>query len=93
MGTLLGQLCLGLIMGGIAGNLFDRVDPARRFVVDFLRFYLYRRDGQEIGFPAFNAVADSGDMHRRRPSDVALVESRRLKRLDARKPAARRAQA
>jgi signal peptidase II len=52
-----GRLALGLILGGILGNLTDRV----RFghVVDFLRFYLYQRGtGEEVGFPAFN-VADS----------------------------------
>ena len=56
--TVLGQLSLGLIFGGIAGNLFDRIDPQRHHVIDFLRFYLYRRNGEEIGFPAFN-IADS----------------------------------
>jgi signal peptidase II len=56
--TTAGRLSLALICGGIAGNLFDRLDPARRHVIDFLRFYLYRRSGEEIGFPAFN-VADS----------------------------------
>lgn len=56
--TLLGQLSLSLICGGILGNLFDRVDPARQQVIDFLRFYLLPRGGGEIGFPAFN-VADS----------------------------------
>jgi len=56
--TVLGQLSLGLIFGGIAGNLFDRLDPQRQHVIDFLRFYLYRRSGEEIGFPAFN-IADS----------------------------------
>jgi signal peptidase II len=56
--AILGQLSLGLIFGGIAGNLFDRLDPARHQVIDFLRFYLYRRSGEEIGFPAFN-MADS----------------------------------
>jgi signal peptidase II len=50
-----GQLALGLILGGIAGNLVDRV--FRRHVVDFLYFHLVRRDGEELGFPAFN-VAD-----------------------------------
>ena len=54
--TVLGQISLGLIYGGIAGNLIDRV--FRHHVIDFLRFYLYRRSGEEIGFPAFN-VADS----------------------------------
>ena len=52
----LGQISLGLICGGIAGNLVDRLHYHQ--VVDFLRFYLDRRSGQEIGFPAFN-VADS----------------------------------
>ncbi len=56
--TITGQISLGLIFGGIAGNLFDRLDPSRRHVIDFLRFYLYRRSGDEVGFPAFN-IADS----------------------------------
>jgi len=51
-----GQISLGLIFGGILGNLMDRL--ARDHVIDFLYFYLVRRDGQEAGFPAFN-VADS----------------------------------
>ena len=54
--TLLGQLSLGLIFGGIAGNLLDRFRLGH--VVDFLYFYVTRRGGGEIGFPAFN-VADS----------------------------------
>jgi signal peptidase II len=54
--TLPGQLSLGLIFGGIAGNLVDRF--ARGHVIDFLYFYVRRRGGDEIGFPAFN-VADS----------------------------------
>ena len=54
--TLAGQMALGLIIGGILGNLLDRL--IRHQVVDFLRFYLYQRDGHEIGFPAFN-IADS----------------------------------
>jgi signal peptidase II len=54
--TLLGQISLGLICGGIAGNLVDRI--ARHEVVDFLRFYLVTRGGGEVSFPAFN-VADS----------------------------------
>jgi signal peptidase II len=54
--TLLGQLSLGLIFGGIAGNLVDRFRLGH--VVDFIYFYLARRGGGEIGFPAFN-VADS----------------------------------
>lgn len=54
--TLGGQISLGLIFGGIAGNLIDRVRVGH--VVDFLHFYVYRRDGHIAGFPAFN-VADS----------------------------------
>ncbi len=51
-----GQVSLGLIFGGIIGNLIDRLWI--HHVVDFLRFYIYRRSGDELGFPAFN-VADS----------------------------------
>jgi signal peptidase II len=54
--TLTGQIAFGLIFGGIAGNLFDRV--IHHEVVDFIRFYMLQRGGDEIGFPAFN-VADS----------------------------------
>ena len=54
--TLTGQIAFGLIFGGIAGNLFDRLH--RGEVVDFIRFYLMQRDGSEIGFPAFN-IADT----------------------------------
>lgn len=56
--TISGQVALGLIFGGIIGNLIDRVMPSRRHVIDFLYFYVIRRDGTEAGFPAFN-VADS----------------------------------
>jgi signal peptidase II len=52
----LGWISLGLIFGGIAGNLLDRV--YRDHVVDFIYFYVDRREGGELGFPAFN-VADS----------------------------------
>lgn len=54
--TLLGQFAFGLVIGGIMGNLVDRI--VRQHVVDFLRFYLEQRDGKETGFPAFN-IADS----------------------------------
>ncbi|MDB6024960.1 MAG: lspA [Verrucomicrobiales bacterium] len=54
--TALGQISMGLIFGGIIGNLADRL--VVRHVIDFLRFYIYKRNGEEIGFPAFN-VADS----------------------------------
>ncbi|MEY4388117.1 MAG: signal peptidase [Verrucomicrobiota bacterium] len=61
--TLLGQIAFGLIFGGILGNLTDRLIPSRQHVIDFIRFYLERPDGnfgvREIGFPAFN-IADSG---------------------------------
>lgn len=54
---LIGQVAFGLIFGGIAGNLFDRL--VRHEVVDFLRFYMLQRPfDTEIGFPAFN-IADS----------------------------------
>jgi signal peptidase II len=53
---ILGQVALGLILGGIVGNLADRMFIGH--VVDFLRFYLYQRGGGEIGFAAFN-IADS----------------------------------
>lgn len=50
--NLLGQAALGLIFGGITGNLIDRL--YHRNVIDFLRFYINQRGGAEIGFPAFN---------------------------------------
>lgn len=54
--TKLGQLALGLIFGGILGNLTDRLAHGK--VTDFIYFYMDRRGGTPIGFPAFN-VADS----------------------------------
>jgi len=56
--TLGGQIAFGLIFGGIAGNLTDRLLPSRQAVVDFLYFYLQQRGGRLLGFPAFN-VADT----------------------------------
>jgi len=53
--TVVGQIAFGLICGGIIGNLIDRIRV--KSVIDFLYFYL-QRDGNDIGFPAFN-VADS----------------------------------
>ncbi len=53
-----GQVALGLLFGGIGGNLLDRVLPSRQHVIDFIYFYLRPRGGGEIGFPAFN-IADS----------------------------------
>ena len=54
--TVAGQVALGLIFGGIAGNLIDRF--VHGHVIDFIYFYLQRRGGGELGFPAFN-VADA----------------------------------
>lgn len=55
-GTTLGATALGLLLGGIAGNLVDRI--IHHHVVDFLLFHLISRKGVEHQFPAFN-VADS----------------------------------
>ena len=57
-GAALGQIALGLLFGGIMGNLTDRLLESRQHVIDFLYFYLHQRGGGEVGFPAFN-VADS----------------------------------
>jgi signal peptidase II len=47
-------VALGIVLGGVAGNLWDRV--FRQEVVDFLLFYW--RDWQTLSFPAFN-LADT----------------------------------
>ncbi len=49
--SLIHRISLGLMLGGIAGNLFDRI--RYQYVVDFLDFYWKNHH-----FPAFN-VADS----------------------------------
>lgn len=54
--TMLGQIALASIFGGILGNLVDRL--FRQHVIDFIYFYLHQRGGREIGFPAFN-IADT----------------------------------
>jgi signal peptidase II len=54
--TLPGQIAFGLIFGGIAGNLTDRLRVGH--VTDFIYFYMQQRGGGEIGFPAFN-IADT----------------------------------
>jgi len=54
--TLSGQIALGLISGGIVGNLIDRF--LRGHVIDFIYFYVETRGGGEVGFPAFN-IADA----------------------------------
>ena len=56
--TVLGQLAFGMILGGIAGNLTDRLIQTRQHVVDFLYFYVNTNRGV-VDFPAFN-IADSG---------------------------------
>ena len=55
--TKTGKAAMGMLIGGIIGNLIDRV--AYQHVVDFIRFYLHQRGGGEIGYPAFN-IADMG---------------------------------
>lgn len=57
-GAILGQVALGLLFGGIMGNLVDRLHTGRRHVIDFIYFFVNRRGGGEAGFPAFN-IADS----------------------------------
>jgi len=54
--TPLGQTALALVFGGIVGNLIDRL--VHKHVIDFIYFYLIKRNGAEAGFPAFN-LADS----------------------------------
>jgi signal peptidase II len=56
--TVLGQTALGLLFGGILGNLTDRMLESRKHVIDFLYFYVNQRGGGEVGFPAFN-LADT----------------------------------
>ena len=79
---LTGQLALGLIFGGIIGNLTDRLLPGRHAVVDFLHFYLLRRGGEPLDFPAFN-VADSAIC-----TGVALIFIINLRNESAPKPVA-----
>ncbi|MBC8326692.1 MAG: signal peptidase II [Verrucomicrobia subdivision 3 bacterium] len=55
--TSTGKLAFGLLIGGILGNLIDRV--AYQHVIDFIRFYIIRSDGTPLGYPAFN-IADMG---------------------------------
>lgn len=49
--SLIDRICMGIIAGGIIGNLIDRVKL--QYVVDFLDFYW-----RDHHFPAFN-IADS----------------------------------
>lgn len=53
LGHIGGRVALGLLFGGIAGNLIDRIRLG--YVVDFLYFYVLPRGSTvELGFPAFN---------------------------------------
>lgn len=54
--SIIGDYAMGMVFGGIVGNVIDRF--LHGHVVDFLYFHLYRRSGEELGFPAFN-IADS----------------------------------
>jgi signal peptidase II len=54
--TSAGSIALGLIFGGILGNVCDRL--VHGHVIDFLHFHLITRSGVQHDFPAFN-VADS----------------------------------
>lgn len=58
LGAPSGQIAYGAVLGGILGNLVDRLRVGH--VIDFLYFYIRPRggEGQELGFPAFN-VADT----------------------------------
>jgi signal peptidase II len=76
------QIAFGLIVGGIAGNLTDRLLPGRHAVVDFLYFYVQQRGGRVIDFPAFN-VADTAIC-----TGVALIFLITWKTEHAPKPAA-----
>ena len=55
-GTRKAKIALGLLLGGIIGNMIDRL--AHGAVVDFARVYIERNDGTISEWPAFN-VADS----------------------------------
>lgn len=55
-GTRTSKWAMGLLLGGIMGNLTDRV--MRDSVVDFVRVYIERRGGGVSEWPAFN-IADA----------------------------------
>ena len=52
----IGRYSFGLLIGGIIGNMLDRI--FRGSVVDFIEIFIYQRDGNRLAWPAFN-VADS----------------------------------
>ncbi|MEC8928849.1 MAG: signal peptidase II [Verrucomicrobiota bacterium] len=55
-GTATGKLALGLLVGGVLGNLVDRL--IHNGVVDFIDFYIQRANGTYWHWPAFN-IADA----------------------------------
>ena len=55
--TSTGKIAIGMLIGGIIGNMIDRI--AHQHVIDFIRFNINRRGGGELGYPAFN-IADVG---------------------------------
>jgi len=55
--TNIGKIAMGMLIGGIIGNMIDRL--AYQHVIDFIRFYINRRESGEMGYPAFN-IADIG---------------------------------
>ena len=55
--TSMGKIAIGMLIGGILGNMIDRI--AYQHVIDFIRFYISKRGGGELGYPAFN-IADAG---------------------------------
>jgi signal peptidase II len=55
--TSMGKIAIGMLVGGILGNMIDRI--AYQHVIDFIRFNITQRGGGEMGYPAFN-IADVG---------------------------------
>ena len=52
-----GKIAVGLLIGGIVGNLIDRI--SYNYVIDFIYVYVIRSNGKELPWPAFN-IADMG---------------------------------
>ncbi len=52
-----GKIAVGLLIGGIVGNLIDRI--SYNYVIDFIYVYVTRSNGKELAWPAFN-IADMG---------------------------------
>ena len=55
--TSMGKIAIGMLIGGILGNMIDRI--AYQHVIDFIRFYINKRGGGELGYPALY-IADVG---------------------------------